>query len=270
MKILFIGVGKMGFPIISSWAKSKKHKSIDIHIVEKSRANINSIKKHNIKVKTFRQIPDNWKGDILFFAVKPQDFKRINQEILRKNINYNNIISIMAGVTVSKIRSELKTEVGITRVMPNLAVEVNLGVNCIFHSRNTKILTRSNINYLFNLLGNNYEIKNEKLLNTVTAISGSGPAYFFLFLYVFESIANDLGFSKKYSRNLVFDTIEGAFALAKKEKNIRKLINSVSSKKGTTEAAMKILEKKNKGLYKLMENAVYAAKKRANILSKIK
>jgi len=260
----------MGFPIISSWVKSKKQKFIDIYIVEKNRANINSIKKNNIKVKIFKQIPDNWKGDIIFFAVKPQDFKKINQEINSKNINYKNVISIMAGITINKIRSELKTQAGITRVMPNLAVEINLGVNCIFHSSNTKALTRSNINYLFNLLGNNYQIKNEKLLNTVTAISGSGPAYFFLFLHVFESIANDLGFSKKYSRNLVFDTIEGAFELAKKEKNIRKLISSVSSKKGTTEAAMTILEKKNTGLYKLMKDAINAAKKKANNLSEVK
>ena len=270
MKILFIGVGKMGFPIISSWVKSKNKKTIDIHIVEKNKANINSIKKNHKKVKIFKQIPDSWKGDIIFFAVKPQDFKKVNQEILSKNINYKNVISIMAGITINKIRSELKTEVGITRVMPNLAVKVNLGVNCIFHSQNTKALTRSDINYLFNLLGNNYEIKNEKLLDTVTAISGSGPAYFFLFLNVFESIANDLGFSKKYSRNLVFDTVEGAFELAKKEKNIRKLINSVSSKKGTTEAALNILEKKNTGLYKLMKDAINAAKKRANNLAKVK
>ncbi len=269
MKLLFIGIGKMGFPIISSWVKNKKKISIDIHIVEKNKLNINLIKKNNIKIKISKQIPDSWKGDIIFFAVKPQDFKKITQEILSKNINYKNVISIMAGIKINKIRSELNTEAGITRVMPNLAVEVNLGVNCIFHSRNTKAKTRSIIDYLFNLLGNNYEIKNEKLLDTVTAISGSGPAYFFLFLHVFESIANDLGFSKKYSRNLVFDTIEGAFKLAKKEKNIRKLISSVSSKKGTTEAALKILEKKNTGLYKLMKDSINAAKKRANNLSKI-
>ena len=76
--------------------------------------------------------------------------------------------------------------------------------------------------------------------------------------------------SKTNSRNLVYDTIEGAFELAKKEKNIRKLISSVSSKKGTTEAALKILEKKNTGLYKIMRDAIYAAKKRANNLSKVK
>ena len=129
--------------------------------------------------------------------------------------------------------------------------------------------TKKSINDLFGLLGNNYNIKDEKLLEDVTAISGSGPAYFFLFLDVFENIAYDLGFSKKMVRGLIYDTVEGAFELVKKENNTRKLIKSVSSKKGTTEAALKILEKKNTGLYKLMRDAIYAAKKRANSLSKL-
>ena len=157
---------------------------------------------------------------------------------------------------------------GVTRVMPNIAVMVNLSVNCIFNSRNTKKLFKKNIHNLFSLLGSNYEIKDERLLEDVTAISGSGPAYFFLFLHVFENIVIDLGFSKKIAKGLIYDTIEGAFELVKKENNTRKLINSVSSKKGTTEAALKVLEKKNTGLYKIMKEAVYAAKKRANSLSK--
>ena len=76
-------------------------------------------------------------------------------------------------------------------------------------------------------------------------------------------------FKKKNARCLIYDTVEGAFELAKKENNTRELIKSVSSKKGTTEAAMKVLEKKNTGLYELMRNAVYEAKKRANSLSKL-
>ena len=87
-------------------------------------------------------------------------------------------------------------------------------------------------------------------MESVTAISGSGPAYFFLFLNVFEKIAHDLGFSKKISKGLIYDTVEGALELAKKENNTRKLIDSVSSKKGTTEAALKVLEKKIQGYIK--------------------
>ena len=269
MRILFIGAGRMGLPIISSWKKGSGHKSIDIHLVEKLEANINKIKKENIKVNFYKKIPKKWKGDVIFFAVKPQDFKKVAEEINLNNVLFKNIVSIMAGITTSKIRSYLKTQTSVTRVMPNLAVEVNLGVNCIFHSSNSKNLFKKNINSLFGILGNNYEIKDEKLLESVTAISGSGPAYFFLFLNVFEKIAHDLGFSKKVARGLTYGTVEGALELVKMENNTRKLIESVSSKKGTTEAALKILEKKNTGLYKIMKDAVYAAKKRANSLSKL-
>ena len=176
----------------------------------------------------------------------------------------------MAGITIKKICNDLRTDVGVARVMPNLAVKLNLGVSCIYYSVKTQIIFRKKVNSLFNILGNTYNMKNEKLLEKVTAISGSGPAYLFLFIQVFEKVTCDLGFSKKDSKKIVFDTIEGALELAKNENNIGSLIKSVSSKKGTTEAAIKILEKKNTGLYKLMSLAINAAKKRANELSKIK
>ena len=259
----------MGLPIISSWKKGNRQKLIDIHLVEKQEANIDLIKKKNVKVNLYKKIPKKWKGDVVFFAVKPQDFNKVAEEINTNNVLFENTVSIMAGITTSKIKSYLKRKTGVTRVMPNLAVEVNLGVNCIFHSSNTKNLFKKNINTLFGVLGKNYEIKDEKLLESVTAISGSGPAYFFLFLNVFEKIAHDLGFSKKVARGLMYDTIEGALELVKMENNTRKLIESVSSKNGTTEAALKVLEKKNTGLYKLMKDAVYAAKNRANSLSKL-
>ena len=234
----------MGLPIISSWKKGSRQEFIDIHLVEKQEANINIIKKKNIKINFYKKIPKKWKGDVVFFAVKPQDFNKVAEEINTNNVLYKNIVSIMAGITTSKIRSYLKTQTSVTRVMPNLAVEVNLGVNCIFHSSNTKKLFKKNINTLFGILGNNYEIKDEKLLENVTAISGSGPAYFFLYLNVFEKIAHDLGFSKKVARGLIYDTVKGALELVKVENNTRKLIESVSSKKGTTEAALRVLEKK--------------------------
>ena len=259
----------MGLPIISSWKKGSGQKSIDIHLVEKKEANINLVKKKNIKVNFYKKIPKKWKGDFIFLAVKPQDFCKVAKEINTNNVIFKNIVSIMAGITTTKIKSYLKIQTCVTRVMPNLAVEVNLGVNCIFHSSNTKNLFKKKLNTLFRILGNNYEIKDEKLLESVTAISGSGPAYFFLFLNVFEKIACDLGFSKKVARGLTYGTVEGALELVKMENNTRKLIDSVSSKKGTTEAALKILEKKNTGLYKIMKDAIYAAKKRANSLSKL-
>ena len=221
----------MGFPIISSWKKVKKQKLIDIHLVEKKESNINLIKKNRIKVSFYKKIPRNWKGDIIFFAVKPQDFHKVAEEINKKNVLFSNIVSIMAGLTTSKIKSYIKTKTSITRVMPNLAVAINLGVNCIYYSEDTNNTFKKNINTLFSLLGKNYEIKDEKLLDNVTAISGSGPAYFFLFLNVFENIAHNLGFSKKVARSLIFDTVEGAFELAKKIIIPRSLLSLFQAKK---------------------------------------
>ena len=76
----------MGFPIISSWKKGSRHKSIDIHLVEKLEANINKIKKENIRVNCYKKIPKKWKGDVIFFAVKPQDFKKVAKEINLNNV----------------------------------------------------------------------------------------------------------------------------------------------------------------------------------------
>ncbi len=103
----------MGLPIIVSWKRGSRQKSIDIHLVEKQEANINSIKKKNIKVNFYKKIPKNWKGDLIFFAVKPQDFNKVAKEINTNNVLYENIVSIMAGITTSKIRSCLKTQTAI-------------------------------------------------------------------------------------------------------------------------------------------------------------
>jgi pyrroline-5-carboxylate reductase len=270
MKILFIGAGKMGLSIISAWSKSHKNTFLNIHVVEKNLSTINKIKKNKKKISISRKVPSNWTGELVLFAIKPQDFSKISNEILKNKIKFKNIISIMAGVTIKKICNDLRTNVAVARVMPNLAVKLNLGVSCIYYPVKTKMPFRKKVNSLFNILGNTYNMKNEKLLETVTAISGSGPAYLFLFIQVFERIACDLGFSKIESKKIVYDTIEGAFELVKKENNTISLIKSVSSKKGTTEAAIQILENKNTGLYKLLSGAINAAKNRANELSQIK
>lgn len=259
----------MGSSIISAWQRSKNLNQIRLHVVENSISKINNIKKINKNIKISRDVPDDWNGEFIIFAIKPQDFKNLAKVIVNKNICYKNIISIMAGITVKKITASLNNTVGVTRVMPNLAVEINLGVSCIYHSKKINLNSKNKINKLFSIVGSVYLIKEEKLLESVTAISGSGPAYFFLFLRIFENITIELGFNKKTSKKLVYDTIEGAFELAKKKSNIKNLISSVTSKQGTTEAALKILEKKNAGLYTLMSHAIHAAKERANEISKL-
>ena len=92
----------------------------------------------------------------------------------------------MAGISADTIAKELMTCIPITRIMPNIGIDINLGCKLYFIPKEYKKIAKR-INKLFEYLGTVHIITNEKLLNSVTAISGSGPAYVFLFLLVFEN-----------------------------------------------------------------------------------
>ena len=265
MNILIIGAGKMGYSIGSIWADIK---NLDIHMVDKSPSRRVFIKEKKKNILVTQDIPDNWKGDIVVLAVKPQTFKSAAKQISSTRMITKNIISIMAGISASKISKLLNTKTPITRIMPNISINVNLGVSCILFPKKISKNNAQLVNKLFKVFGNTYILNSEKLLNSVTAISGSGPAYVFLFLLIFEDISRELGFSKSISKKLVYDVVKGALELSKNESNMRNLILSVTSNKGTTEKALKVLEKNNSGLYELMRNAVLAANDRAIQLSK--
>ena len=259
----------MGYAMLSSWLDGNKNRKLQFHIVEKNKKTVIGVIKKYKNLSVSNNIPINWKGDLIVFSVKPQSFKIVSKEILKNNVKYKSVVSIMAGISVSNIRKALKTKLAVTRVMPNIAVSIKQGVCCIFHSKNSEDKNKNNIEKLFKILGSILILENEKLLNSVTAISGSGPAYFFLFFSVFENITRELGFNKKNSKKIVYQTIRGALELSKKESKMSNLINSVKSKKGTTEAALKILEKKNSGMYFIMKKAIEAAVNRADQLSKL-
>lgn len=259
----------MGLAMISSWKKKNISQNLKIFAVDSNKSIRSSVEKKFKKVNVSEKIPENWSGEIVVLAVKPQVFSLVAKEILKKNIQTKVIMSVMAGIKIKTISASLKIKTDIIRVMPNLASELGLGVNCIYYNKNINQRYLKKIKNLLKELGNVYKVKNERLIDAVTAISGSGPAYFFLFLLVFESIAKEIGFNKAESRNLILDTAKGSLELVKNEVNIRTLINSVTSKGGTTEAALEVLEKKNKGLYDLMKKAINSANKRAQNLSKV-
>ena len=269
MKILIIGAGKMGLSIILAWRGSEIN-SIDLDIVEKNKIRRRELKKIFSKELVIENVPKKWKGDLLVFAIKPQSFNKVAKDILKNQVTTKSVLSIMAGIKVNTISDKLKIKStsNIVRVMPNIAAEIGLSASSVYYSRNINIRTLNQIKGLIKVLGNIYIVKSEKMLDVVTAITGIGPAYFFLFLLAFEKIASEMGFSKKISKLLVFDTVRGALELAKDQGNIRNLIESVASKGGTTSEALKVLEKKKSGLYKILKKAIVAANKKAIQLSK--
>ena len=201
----------------------------------------------------------------MILAVKPQDFKEL-AESLRKVVDPSCVVlSIMAGTEISFIQSSLNHSF-IVRAMPNLPVEISMGMTAFTGSNE---LTHDQIMLVENLLsttGRTLYLKEEKQLNAVTALSGSGPAYFFYFMKYLVDAGVKMGLDEHVSSILAKQTMLGSFHLINNgQKTLDEYIASVASKGGTTEAALKTFNEHQMG--EVIVSALQNAENRAEELS---
>ncbi len=207
------------------------------------------------------------KAVTILIAVKPQDINIILDEIKKSfDHNRNRIISIAAGIPTDYMENRLKSPASIIRVMPNAPALYKKGMAAISRG---KFVKNSDLKFAEDLIGNigDYVIVEEKFQNTATALSGSGPAYFFLFCkYMIEAGIKN-GLDEDTARQMVINTMIGAGIMIKNSKtNIDGLIKMIASPGGTTEKALE--EFYSKDLEKTIHFAVEKAIKRAHDLSK--
>ncbi len=244
-QITIIGFGIMGKAIAQSLLSYNS--IIKIFIVDRNNSNFDITQK-NIE-----------KSDFIILAVKPQDAKEAIQKFKFYFKKHTILISIMAGVSIKKI-AFLSGHKKILRMMPNLGLTIGEGIAAWKGSGLSKVEIKKSKD-LINKITDNFEVKNEDEINKITAISGSGPAYFFLLADSLIKVCESFGFTKAESLKLVEKTFS-ASAILGKEDNYSALIKKVASKKGTTEAALKVFKKEN--FNKIILKAVHAAYKRAN------
>lgn len=254
-----IGAGNMGSAIASRL---------------KERALISDIKGVRARLKKSRRIlaADNnidlvKRSEIVILAVKPQDISGLLKEI-RPYVKGKLIVSIAAGVEIKVIEKILK-KARVIRVMPNMPALVGKGITAITRGRYAGKKDIALSRKIFSNLGEVVEVK-ETLMDVVTALSGSGPAYYFLFTDMLEKAGCLCGLKKGLAERLSLATFIGSAAVAD---NIRismgDFVKKVASKGGTTEAALKIF--KDKGLERIVTQAVRAACVRSrNLKKKIK
>lgn len=205
------------------------------------------------------------KCDTFIVAVKPQDFGDLCKSI-EIDLKGKLVISIMAGMSIAKISKGLKTK-NIVRVMPNLALKVGLSVSGWMAGKNVSKKDKEFVKKLLAIFGTQIEVNKEEKINQITALSGSGPAYFYYLAEIIETKAKDFGFKDMDARKLAEATLIGSAELMKSEGvPPSELKKKVTSKGGTTESALKYMQK-NK-LDKTVKKAIDAACKRAKDLSK--
>lgn len=250
--IAFAGGGKMASAIIGGLLRSGRS---DIAVADPDA----SARARHASMCVYDSVTDMPHGSLCVIAVKPQQIDDVLAQIAR--IRPRAVISIAAGVSIRRIERVLPG-VPIIRAMPNLPAVVGFGITAIAGGTSG---ARAEAMEIFRAVGEVVEVE-ESMIDAVTAISGSGPAYFFLLMRELEKSACSLGLSADVARRLVLATASGAAAFARAdERSFETMIADVASKGGTTERALSIFE--NAGFSVVVQNAVGAAHDRAKELA---
>ncbi len=183
-------------------------------------------------------------ADVVVLAVKPQVMSSVLGELppaaKQSTCTY---LSIAAGITLSTLQSQLGSAQAIVRVMPNQPALVGAGMSVLIAASTATAEQKTRAQYVAEAMGDTAWIDDEPLMDAVTAVSGSGPAYFYLFMEIIEACATDMGLPQKLARKLARQTAFGAGRVAaESDLELDTLRASVTSKDGTTAAAISILE----------------------------
>lgn len=267
MKVAIIGAGTMGSAFARILLKRQVTFPADLLLVEQSEAQL-SVLGQELGCRVSDEIgPEIGGVDLVLLAVKPQDFKSVANKIV-KVLHANQIVlSIMAGVSIATLGELLSGHRQLIRCMPNMASQIGQGMSVYFSTLAVSEADRASVHSLLSATGEVLEVNSEDLIDAATAISGSGPAYIFYFIEQLTLAALSLGFEVNQATKLVCTTVEGSLALLRRgPESAQELRNKVTSKGGTTAAALNVFQEKQVGL--AIEAAVRAAYVRARELSK--
>lgn len=261
-KLGIIGTGVMANAIIDIAINSKKISPKKVIAFDIDENKLEEISKKGITPsKSLDYLINN--SEIVMLSVKPQHYAEILEQHSFENVN--TIISIMAGVKVATIKNKLHTKTcGIARVMPNAPCKIGMGYTGLFFDGVKKDDTKF-ITELFSACGET-EIILEEQFDALTSISGSGPAYVYMFINGIIKGGLDGGLSYDQAKNMAISTIIGATSLASTStEEMDSLVEKVCSKGGTTIEAVNVF-RRNK-LEETLEEGIRACRKRSKELS---
>jgi pyrroline-5-carboxylate reductase len=263
-----IGTGNMGEILIRGLIQSGKVKESDIIASDVNRERLEYISR-TYKVKSTNSSADLVrKASIVVIAVKPQNIDELLEELSTSSHQGHLFISIAAGVNTEKIAAKMHHQSGIIRVMPNAPASVLAGITALYPGRNISPDDLQRAISIFDCVGKTVVIKNEALMDVVTGLSGSGPAFVFLVIESLSDAGVQLGISRRESSLLAAQTVFGAAKMILETgKHPSELKDLVATPGGTTFAGLKMLEKGN--FRSTIMDAVEAATNRSKELGSL-
>jgi pyrroline-5-carboxylate reductase len=264
--VLLVGAGKMGGALLESWLARGLPPAL-VSVIDPTPA------PEIAKLMAAKRIARDPQPPLLpshaavVLAVKPQMAPDVMKQISRFVGRDTVVVSIMAGRTIAFLAKNLPKAAAIVRAMPNTPASIGRGITVAVPNNRVKGAARDLANALLMATGPVEWIKNEKWMDAVTAVSGSGPAYIFLLAESLARAGVAAGLPKPLAARLARETVAGAGELLyRSELDASKLRENVTSPNGTTAAALKVLMAKT-GLDPLMKRAIAAATKRSKQLA---
>lgn len=266
LKIAFVGVGNMasamigglrasGYAsdaIIGTSRNADKHKSIEA--------------KHGVAMTSDNRLAVE-QADVVFLCVKPNMMRDVIQDLVDVVRQDQLFISVAAGIELKSLAAWLTKPVAIIRSMPNTPSLVGCGMSGLIANEFVSDSQKQWVSGVFDSFGSHAWVQEEEQMHTVTALSGSAPAYFFRVLEVMIEAGQTQGLDAATSRKLATQAMKGAAAMVEElDDDIAVLRRNITSPNGTTQAALETLEEN--GIKALFSSAVDACSNRSKELGK--
>ena len=266
-KVAIIGCGNMGRTYAKSFLQYGICAKDELVLVEKSDARRTLLAPENMGTVVSGCGSEVSESKIVVLAVKPQDFADLAADLKPHLQDDNIVLSIMAGAPPARVREALAHR-NVVRAMPNLPARIGMGMTGFTAGPEVDRAHLRTAETLLNTTGRAIFLDNENLLDAVTAISGSGPAYFFFFIHQMVQAAREMGLDEATARVLVKQTMLGSYHLLNNtQASLEAMIASVSSKGGTTEAAFEVFQER--GMGEALQAGIKRAEERAQELSNL-
>jgi pyrroline-5-carboxylate reductase len=265
MKVMIIGAGNMGLTFGQSFINASVIHREDLYFMDRGPAKAEAIRGLSIHPLSSEPSVIVAEMDLVILSVKPQDFPDL-AEPLRPYLRQDQlVVSIMAGLSIAKIQAWLQVP-KVLRAMPNLPAQVGQGMTVFTTSEAVTRIESYTVQNLLNTTGKTIFTEEEPLIDSATAISGSGPAYVFYYMSSMMEAARNMGFSEAEAQLLVRQTFLGALQLLQRDQlTCEDWIQRVASKGGTTEAALRSFDADH--LRAHIQAGLEAARQRAMALS---
>jgi pyrroline-5-carboxylate reductase len=260
LNITFIGGGNMAASLIGGLVPNQ-FQADEVTVYDINEQTLDSVKTQ-FDVKTSRDLSEAMTdADIVVLAVKPQVLQVVCEQVLPLIKNNPLFISIAAGIRSIDINRWLGGQQSIVRCMPNTPSLLQCGATGLYANKAVSELQKQQAQQILEAVGLAVWVNSETDIDIVTAISGSGPAYFFLFIESLQKAGEALGLNADVASQLAAQTALGAANMALANSDVEKLRKNVTSKGGTTEQALLSFEQND--LKGVVAQAVDAAFKRS-------